>query len=1059
MKLMTNFIFRWLLAFLMFTLSISSIAQNKRYSGTVTDESGRPVIAAGVFVEGSKTGEITDLDGRFSIEAEDGDVLVFSSLGYVSKYITVGKDVTVDVVLKEEKLELDDVVVVGYGSSSRRYLTSAIAKVDGDVVKNNPVTTIGDALKGRISGARVYTNDFTPGSDPIINIRGGSSINSSNSPLVLVDGVERPMGGLNPNDIASIEVLKDAASTAIYGSRASNGIILITTKEGEIGQKPMITFEATWSYQDVETKYDFLDAEEYLNLTRPAILYSPAKSFINNDNQSQSAYNSASSIYSTRYLQPGEQIPEGYKSMQDPLDPSKTLIFEDNDWFRQMYRPSLYQNYYVSLNGGTAKTKYMASVGYTDDNGVALGTGYSRFSGRINLRSNITDNLKFRANVDYSDSKDDYLPNQKNQIARGLIQAPVMKLKFEDGTPTYGFNGTSQNPLYYDAMSQRHSRYKRLSMMGGLTWQIYKDLKADVQMSLYNQDRRYGSFQKANYFNGARPVSESYTENTRKKIEAYLNWSKKLKDHSISLLGGYSYDNLYKNDFSASAEGASSDKVPTLTASPIKTDSDSGMSEEVLMGFFARLNYDYKKKYLLTATFRADGSSKFVPGHQWGYFPGVSAAWIMSEEQFMKGQNVVNYWKWRISYGQTGNNAIGLWNSRGRYSTGRYDGQAGILPAVMPNADLTWEVTNQLDAGFEASFFDNRIIFSGDYFDKVTSNLLFDKKLPDTSGYTNVTTNIGKVRFWGFDLDISTKNIVRKDFVWESKFTWSFVRNVVLELPDNGRDKNRIGGISLADGTAFGGIAEGEPLYRFYGYKVSHILQTPEEAANALYDEKSSGYDPFTGISTAGKKFAGDYEWVNRPGSEQKIINGKVVDVINAQDRFLLGYTVPHSTGGFGNTITWKNFTFNLYLDWALGHSILDHTESVYMINTFNGNTALSSKVKDCWSGPGDTDAKYAKFQSMGNMQSANFRDSDVFTYKGDYLCVREVSVAYQLPKKLVRKIGMQDVSVQLSGNNLYYFTEAKGISPEVGASSTYEDSYANYPPIMRLSLGVRVTF
>lgn len=1059
MKQMTEKILQLVAVASMFVLSASFARAQNAYSGKVTDKAGNPVVSAGVFVEGGKNGVVTGMDGAYTISAENGDVLVFSSLGYVTEYVTAGKSSVIDVTLEEESLELDDVIVVGYGSSSRRYLTSAITKVDGDVMNNNPVTTLGDALKGRISGARVYTNDFTPGSDPVITIRGGSSINSSNSPLVLVDGVERPMGGLNPNDIASVEVLKDAASTAIYGSRASNGIVLITTKEGVIGQKPTITFEATWSYQDVETRYDFLNGEEYLYYTRSQLPFSPVRDFLMSDNQSNSAMNTATSIYSTRYLQPGETVPAGYKTMKDPLDPSKTLIFEDNDWFRQLYKPSLYQNYYVSVNGGTAKTRYMASIGYTDDNGVALGTGFSRFSGRINLRSDITDKLKFRANVDYSDSQDEYLPNQKNQIARGLIQAPVMKLTFEDGTPTYGFNSTSQNPLYYDAMTSRHSRYKRLSITGGLTWQIFKALKADVQMSFYNQDRRYGSFQKANYFNGARPVSESYAENSRKKIEAYLNYSKSMKGHSFSIMGGYSYYNLKENDFSASAEGSSSDKVPTLTASPVKTGASSSLSEQVLIGFFGRFNYDYKKKYLLTATFRADASSKFVPGHQWGYFPGVSAAWIMSEENFMKRQNAVNYWKWRVSYGQTGNNAIGLWDARGRYGTIRYDGAAGIDPAVMPNESLTWEVTNQLDAGFEASFLNNRIIFSGDYFDKVTSNLLFDKKLPDTSGYTDVKTNIGKVRFWGFDLDITTKNIIRKNFRWESKFTWSFVRNKVLELPDNGRDRNRIGGITLADGTAIGGTAEGEPLYRFYGYKMSHILQTPEEAANALYDDKSAGYDPLTGISTPGKKFAGDYEWINRPGSATRIINGKEVEIIDSQDRFLLGYTVPHSTGGFGNTITWKSLTFNLYLDWALGHSIFDQTEATYMINTFTGNTTLSSKVKECWTGPGDTDAKYAKFQIMGNKQSANFRDSDVFTYKGDYLCIREVSIAYQFPEKWVSKIGMQNASVVVSGNNLYYFTEAKGISPEVGASSTYVDSYSNYPPIMRLSLGLKVTF
>lgn len=1028
-------------------------------SGTVTDENGSPVIGVAVQIEGKPGGVITDMDGKYTINAGKGDVLVFSSLGYETAEIVVSTSSVVNASLKVETLGLDEVVVVGYGTQSRRFVTSAITKVDGDVMKNNPVTSVGDALKGRVAGARVYTNNFSPGEDPVIHIRGGSSINNSNDPLILVDGVERSMAGLNPNDIASIEVLKDAASTAIYGSRASNGIVLITTKEGVVGQKPQITFEATWSYQDITTRYDLMNAEEYLSVVRPAMQFSPNRNLLWQDNYSASSANSATSVYSTRYLQPGETVPEGWKSMPDPLDPSKTLIFEDNDWQRQMYKPSLYQNYYVSLSGGTSRTRYMASLGYTDDNGVAIGTGYSRFAGRINLQSDITDKLKFRANVDYSDTNNDYMPNQMNQISRGLSQAPTMRLYFDDGTPAYGYNATSQSPLYYEWHTQRTSRYKRLSLVGGLSYQIFKDLKADLQMSLYNQDRRWGAFQKANYFSGSRPASENYSETTNKKIEFYLDYSKTIKDHTIAAMAGYSYYHVNQNGFGAAAEGASSDKIPTLTASPVKTDATSSLSEEVLIGYFARINYDYKKKYLLTATFRADGSSKFAPGHQWGYFPGVSVGWIMSEENFMKNVKPISYWKWRVSYGQTGNNAIGLWDARGQYATNKYNGNAGIYPSVMPNENLTWEVTDQLDAGIELALFDNRVMFTGDYFNKVTKNLLFSKNMPNTSGFSDVQTNIGKVRFWGFDIDITTRNIVRKNFTWETKFTWSYVRNKVLELPDNGRDRNRIGGITLADGTAFGGTAEGEPLYRYYGYKISHILQTPEEAANALYDNSSVGYDPLTGKSQKGQKFAGDYEWMNRPGSEKIVIDGEEREMISNQDQFLLGYTVPHSTGGLGNTIVFRNWTFNLYLDWALGHSILNDTEARYFINTFTSNTAISSKVKDCWTHVGDTDAKYAKFQTDGPLQSSNFRDSDVFNDRADYLCIREVSIAYNFPKRWVSKIGMQAASVVVSGNNLYYFTAVEGVSPEVGASSTYSSGYANYPPVMRLSLGLKVTF
>lgn len=1055
---MNSVYFKSVLSAILLTLGSSIYAQEK-ISGRVYDENNQPLVGVAVYIEGTQIGDVTDADGKYELVAEPGDILIFSSLGFVTEKITVRNQNVINSIMKSEALGLDEIVVVGYGTQSKRLLTSAITKVDGQIMKNNPVTSVGDALKGRIAGARVYTNNFSPGEDPKIFVRGGSSINKSNDPLILVDGVERSMAGLNPNDIASIEVLKDAASTAIYGSRGSNGIILITTKEGNSNKRPQITFEATWAFQDVTTLYDLMNAEDYINYVRPAMLFSNNSSRLNQDNHSVSSANTPTSVYSTRYLNPGEAVPAGYKSMLDPLDPSKTIIFQDTNWQRELFKPSLWQNYYLSLSGGTEKTKYMASVGYTDDAGVAVGTGYSRFAGRISLQTNITKKLKFKANIDYSDTENDYFPNQKNVISRGLSLAPTMKVYFDDGTPTYGNNATSMTPTYYNYITNRHSRYKRLGVVGILTYDIIDDLKVNVQGSYFNQNRRWGAFEKGNYFRENRAASENYSETDRRKLEAYLNYSKTINKHSLSLMAGYSYFHVSDNGFGAAAEGASSDKIPTLTASPIKTDATSSLSEEVLIGYFGRINYDYAKKYLLTLTFRADGSSKFAKGNQWGYFPGASAGWIMSEENFMKNAKQISYWKWRLSYGQTGNNAIGLFDARGRYATNRYDGNAGMYPSVMPNSNLTWEITNQLDAGLEFGLFNNRILFSGDYFDKVTKNLLFSKDLPNTSGFSDVQTNIGKVRFYGFDIELTTRNIERTDFSWESKFTWSYVRNKVLELPDNGRDKNRIGGTTLADGTAFGGIAEGEPLYRYYGYKMSHILQTPEEAANALYDNSSKGYDPLTGTSVKGRKFAGDYEWCNRPGSETIIINGKEQEMISGQDKFLLGYTVPHSTGGFGNTVTYKNLTFNLYLDWALGHSILNTIEGRQFINTFTGNTAISSKVKDCWSGVGDTDAKYAKFQSGGETQSANFRASSVFNYKGDYLCIREVSIAYNFPKKWMSKIGVQDASVVLSGNNLYYFTEVKGISPEVGTSDTYNDSYSCYPPIMRVSLGLKVTF
>ena len=1047
-----------LVFFLVCFSAFAALGQNS-VSGIVTDESSEPLVGVSVYIEGTKVGVSTDIDGRYSIAAKKGQVIVFSCIGFVEQKIAVASGAALNVKMKAENLGLDEIVVVGYGSSSRRYLTTSVAKVDGDIVRDNAVTSVGDALKGRIAGARVYTSDFTPGEDPTIQIRGGSSINGSNTPLILVDGIERGMAGLNPNDIESIQVLKDATSTAIYGSRGSNGVVLITTRQGNSDQRPRVTFNASLAVQSPETSYDLMDAEGYIKYVRTAAqFYKPYSTKLDKDSYSVSSANSASSVYSTRYLNEGEQVPAGYKSMTDPIDPSKTLIFQDTDWQKQLYRTTFWQNYYVGVDGGTARTKYLASIGWTDDDGVALATGYQRLAARLNLTSEIRDNVHFRANMDFSDTKNEYLPNQMNQIARGLSQAPTMKLYFDDGTPTYGYNKTSMNPLYYDYVNDRDSRYKRYSMLVGFTWDIAKGLKADVQGSMFGQTRRLGIYESANYFSSARSVHEEYSEVKRSMVDAYLEYSKTLGKHSISAMAGWSYRKYDSNSFIAKAEGRSTDKVITLSSASTYTSESSDFSQDILMGAFSRINYDFAKKYFVTLTFRADGSSKFLKGSRWGYFPGAALAWIMSEEDFMKNSGTIDYLKWRVSYGQTGNNTVGSYDALGKYSTTKYDGNIGMYASTMANGTLAWESTTQLDAGLDINLFGNRLMFSGDYYNKLTSNLLFSKDLPNTSGFSSVKTNIGKVRFYGFDLELTSKNIVRKDFSWTSTFTYSFVKNRVVELPDNGRDKNRIGGYTLADGTSFGGTAEGEPLYRFYGYVADRILQTSEEAANAYYDNNSKGYDPLTGESVKGRKFPGDYEWKNRAGSSTITIDGEEKEQINNQDYFLLGYTVPHSTGGFANTLTFKNLTFNIYLDFALGHTIYDTNKARYFLNTFEGNYAIHNDVKKCWKGEGDTEAKYARFVTSDELQSNNFRSSSVFCYKGDYLCLRELSLAYRLPDRWIKKIGFTDASLTLAGNNLYYFTEAEGVSPEMGTSSTYSSSYHNYPPIRKITLGIKIT-
>lgn len=1048
------------LSVMILALALDAFAQVRTISGKILDESGQPVIGAAVIAKESGKGAVADIDGLFRIEIATSDkTLVFNSIGYTTVEIGIAdawKD-GMTVVLKETAINLDESVVVGYGEFSRRSITSSIAKLNGDELADKTVTSAQEALKGRISGLHLVQTNNTPGGGFSMKIRGGSSINNSNEPLVLVDGVERAMDEINPNDIASIDVLKDAASAAVYGARGSNGVILVTTRKGGYEKAPRITFEATLAYQEPETERDFLNAEEYLSILRPAVQNSPSPSWNVSSGHSTSSGNTGKSIYSTRYYNEGDVLPKGWKTMTDPIDPSKTLMFCDTDWQSLLFKPSMWQNYYVGVDGGGKNVRYNFSLGYLDDDGIGLGTGYSKISAKSNVEAKITKNLTATFNVGYQYTTQDSYASQRNAISRALSATPVQMVYYEDGTPVPGYNEASETPVFYNHYRENTTIRKNLTGSGELKWEILPGWTANLGASYFDMNNKNTTFIKANYNASDRPSYAGINTTERLKADAFTQYKHTFAaTHEMSVMLGYSYqseDYFYLSGF---GKGSSSDKLPTL-ASSAETTATSSVTKLVQMGFFGRANYSYKDKYLLTLVARYDGSSKFLDPNRWGFFPGASAGWVISEEPWLKSVKPVSYLKIRSSYGLTGNNNVGVNAATGSYAvtSQTYNGNSAIRGNVMPNSNLKWETTKQLDLGFEVGLLDNRIYISADYYDKRTHDLLYSMNLPNTSGYGSVTTNLGVVRFWGYEFELTTKNFDRKDFGWETKFVVSYNRNVVLKLPDNGMDKNRTGTSSYpmysnGDGTYFGGLAEGEPLYRFYGYKAIDIYQTDELAAKAPYDQLARGYNYKDGTTVAGRKFAGDYAWADR--------NGDGVITKN-QDLFCLGVTEAPLFGSIGNTFRWKNVSLNVYLDYAAGHSINDIGFSRYFYATFSCNYALASAVKDCWKEEGDV-TRYAKFwaNDSGTGQGNFNRPSNIFTYKGNYLCVRDVSVSYKLPQSVCRKIGMKGLQLTLAGSNLYYFTAVKGISPEQGTSDTYEN-YSMYPPTRRISLGAKLTF
>lgn len=1039
--------------------------QDKRLSGKLKDANGEPVAGATVYLKSDpKKVFVSDVNGLFNIPlTRTGDVLVISNVGYKTQEIIVNENnLFVELFLETDASKLDEVVVVGYGTQVKRKVTSAVSKVDGKSLESLPINSLGDGLKGKVPGMSVNTSDHQPGENPTFRIRGGSSINMSNDPIVVVDGVVRDLSGINPNDIESVEVLKDAAAAAIYGARASNGIILITTKKGT-SKTPQILFESSYARQSPAQQFDLMNAEDYLRYMRPAIAEGkfPQRNFQNGF--STSSANTDESMWTTRYLQPGETVPAGWKHMPDPLDPTKTLIFEDNDFQKRFFSNSNWTNHYIGVNGATDGVKYSASAGYTNDGGIGIGTGYERFTMRGNMDIKITEKLNFITSYDYAHTEmEDYPGNKRNSVQRGLTTPSTHRLyNVATGLPEKGYNGSTPTPDWFEYYNDRNQVTKRNTISGRLIYRPTKDLSFNASFTNFNRHTRGSSFEKFNEYNanGIRPTSESFSELNRLTFQAYGNYKKKINRHSFDVMLGTEYMSDRANNLSASVTGAASDKVPTLSAGSVYNAPSSGRTEENIISYFGRLNYDYNDRYLLSLTMRTDGSSKFMKGNQWGYFPGISAGYIISEEDWWKNaefSNIINHFKLKGSFGETGNNGIGLFAATGSYSTsGRYNGNSAIITSVMPNAALRWETTKQLDLGFDAGFLNNRINLGFDYFRKVTHDLLFNQPLPNTSGYSNVTVNLGKVQYHGYEVSLSTTNIQTKNFTWTTSFAYAYIMDKVLELPDNGRDRNRIGGITLADGTAFGGTAEGERLGRIYGYVVDRILETPAEAAAAMYDAQSNGFSPIYGTSVTGRKNVGDYEWVNRPGSSKR--NGE--EMINDEDQFLLGYITPHTTGGLVNNFRYKNFSLNIALDYAIGHTVQNYLQERYFMGTFNYNYNLTNEVKKAWTKPGDN-TKYAKFTANdADDGSRNYsRVSNIFSEKGDYLAVRDVTLSYQLPKKILDKYKVKNAIAYVSGQNLHYFTAVTGVAPEIGTGSTYDTDYNPYPASRRIALGLKVT-
>jgi len=1022
---------RVLILTLLLGFSTASFSQTTTsLKGKVVDErTNEPIIGAIVKVKGSASGVATDLDGNYQVSVSQAlpVTLVVTFLGYKYQEIDVYENEPLTVSLAEDVNKVGAVVVIGYGTQKREDLTGAIASIQVTQLKETTPTSFVDGLQGLVSGVQVTSTSGAPGATSIVRIRGGNSITGGNDPLYVIDGFPvynnngsanagalysaatatagtsdgtNPLSSINPGDIESVDILKDASATAIYGSRGANGVIIITTKKGSKGATK-VTYDGSFGYQTLAHKVDLLNAQQF------------AKYY--NDAQGKTVFTQA-------------QIDAYAKN--------------STDWQNESFRTAPTQNHQISISGGNDKTQYSTSLGYTDQQGIVLNTYLKRYTGRVNLNSKLSKNFNIGINLNPSYSS-------SNQASTGVITSilympPVIPVKDSTGTYTsYNTYSTGTgNPVAYLKSSTNESIIKRTLGSAFGEYELLKDLKAKVLIGVDLLDNiQYSYVPQTVYASsstfGDAAIGSKFTTNLLN--ENTLSYSKTLKDvHNVDVLAGYTQQTSQTTGSIIKASKFENDKVEYYDVSGATNRTvQSSYSDWTLQSFLGRLNYNYNHKYFLTGSLRSDGSSRLGDNNKWGLFPSGSVGWQIDKESFLQDFNrtiKLSNAKVRLSYGRTGNSEINPYQSKSLlssyvYPNGSGSTNTGYAPVQLANENLKWETTDQYDGGLDLGFFENRIKFTADLYYKRTHDLLISTYVPQTSGYTAALKNVGEVENKGFELGLNTENVKGK-FTWTTNLTYSVNRNKVVSL-GKGVDQIIIGG-----GTQSGSIIKvGESLGTFYG------LQT-----DGLYTKDNLPKDLSTTLLGASTK-AGDIKYVDANG------DGKITE---AGDRVVIGRPQPKFIFGFTNNFSYANFDLSIFIQGSYGNQIYSYI--LRQLQTPNGSQNSISGFANHYT-DSNTTAQYQRPNAAIN----NSTNSDLYVYNGSYIRLKSITLGYTLPKKLVSKLKITNLRISVTGTNLLTFTKYKGFDPDVNSynadASRQGIDLGAYPSAKSLIGGVNITF
>lgn len=1018
-------------------------------SGQITDKAtGETLAGVSIVIKGSTIGASSDGNGRYSINVAKGKTLVFSYVGFNTYEVEVTQS-TINVTLEENTKLLNEVVVVGYGTMKRSDLTGSVVSVTADDISKSVSTSLDQALQGRAAGVMVTQNSGAPGGGISVSIRGTNSF-SGNEPLYVIDGIAfdgntnentSVLSSINPSDIVSMEILKDASATAIYGTRAANGVVMITTKRGQSG-KTKVSYEGYLGLQQLPKKLEVLNLPEY-----------------------------------ARYQNLRADV-LGFGAREEFADPS--LLSEGTNWQDEIFRSALMHNHQLSILGGSQTNKFAITGGFLNQEGIAIGSNFERYSLRMNLETKANNWLSMGVNAYAAHTKQINTVDNGDIISLAIRQLPEVPAKNPDGSW-----GTQQENMYGTYFSNpiaealMRENYNKGSMLNA---NIFTDitpleglvLRVEGNASFnYNNSYQFTPSYNFGLYNQLSSASRSANNGSYMSFKTYMTYSKKINSiHDFSIMAGHEAQENKWEALSGSRTDFFLNSVHELDAGDALTAKNaSSRGSSALESYYGRLNYGFDDRYLLTATLRRDGSSNFGPDNRWAMFPSIAAAWKMKNEGFLKNVSVVDNLKLRLGWGLVGNQSAASYSYGVKMSPAASIWGTGFYPGNFANDELKWEKTNSYNVGVDLNLFKNRVEFIVDGYIKNIDNLLMEAQLPDyVSGLiSSPWVNAGSMTNKGLEFTLNTVNIDTKDFYWKSSLTLSFNRNKVTDLYT---ETAAIAGIIGSETFTYTQV--GQPVGQFYGYKVKGMFNTEsdfyqkDKYGNFILDENGNKRQ----VAIPKDKTIGtNGVWIGDFIFEDKDGNG----IIDEQDRDFIGNPEPKFTFGINNSFSYKNFDLNIFLNGVYGNKIynqmrkrftnpmnnsgmLKETTGIAIIERIDPNGSFQDISNVRVANPG------AKVQRItASDTNDNSRMSDRFIEDGSYLRIKNISLGYTFPKKVLSKLQFENLRVYMNIQNLYTFTKYKGYDPEIGAYYqnvvTKGIDHARYPSQRIYTFGLNLTF